>query len=172
MQKSMCESTENKKNQYLMLVSLQLIWYIFILIYVSKSTQIMTPTDEEPKENWLVAVRSCKVEVIENCQCSLTESYRWLTEGTYRTIVIQSIIFVVTRVCFLIPQRKPMLGINLESIAFFSLLEGKKSYHYLFHLKAKLIKSASLNQHLDAWFDKWHLLCKYINHLDLQLKEG
>lgn len=36
----------------------------------------MTPTDEEPKENWLVAVRSCKVEVIENCQCSLTESYR------------------------------------------------------------------------------------------------
>lgn len=119
--KRVCVNQQKIKNQQWMLVSIQLIWCIFIMTHLSKRTPIMTPTDGEPKENWsgyyqdMQSRSKRKLSVLPH-RVSHVTNWRNAQINCYP---VQSIIFVITWGCYLIPQRRPILGTNLESTVIF-----------------------------------------------------
>lgn len=79
---------------------------------------------------------------------SLTDISYWRNASSK----CKSLITVTVLSCFLIHKRRPIPATDLESIAIFSA--SRSSYNYPFHLKARLLENASLQQPLYAWFTR------------------
>lgn len=79
---------------------------------------------------------------------SLTDISYWRNASSK----CKSLITVTVLSCFFIHKRRPIPATDLESIAIFSA--SRSSYNYPFHLKARLLENASLQQPLYAWFTR------------------
>lgn len=176
--KSLCMN-QWKKIQQWVLLSLHLIWYISIITYLSKSTQVMTPvyiSNESLRRTGQITIRLHKVEVIASSSKLPVLPHRVLQmpliEGMHRSIISQvHHLHSNLRLPSWSIKGEQHLPLTLKALPIFFLHAGLATIIH-FALKPDCYKTCHFNNTLMPDLLDGHLLCSNINHLDLHLKEG